>query len=215
MLKTSHTVTEAAKLLEAKPECGNKSLEKDPKEIERVLGMYWNISKDTFTYSLKFVKSNFNSVEFRPTKRSILRTVMSIFDPLGFLAHYVVHAKVILQEIWRIRIGWDDEIPTSFKDKWSEWLQQLKMVEEIHIPRLYSNRMSPQPPNSIQLHMFVDAGNEAYAAVAYFRVEDDYGIDSCIVGAKSRVAPIKPMSVPRLELQGAVLGTRLAGKINQ
>ncbi|XP_037025620.1 uncharacterized protein LOC119066997 [Bradysia coprophila] len=90
------------------------------------------------------------------------------------------------------------------KEKWIEWLQQLPMVEEVHIPRLYSNRMSPHPAKSIQLHMFVDAGIEAYAAVAYFRVEDDYGIDTCIVGAKSR-----------LELQGAVLGTHLAVNIIQ
>lgn len=241
MLENSHTVDEAAKLLaevqfvhshagfemrnfisnskellqliNGTTECGNKSLEKDPKEIERVLGMYWNTTKDTFTYSLKFVKSNYNSENFRPTKREILRTVMSIFDPLGFLAHFVVRAKIMIQEIWRTRLGWDDETPTSVKEKWIEWLQQLPLVEETHIPRLYSNRMSPQPAKSIQLHLFVDAGMEAYAAVAYFRVEDDYGVDTCIVGAKSKVAPIKPMSVPRLELQGAVLGTRLVVNI--
>lgn len=74
-------------------------------------------------------------------------------------------------------------------------------------------RMSPELPISIQLHIFVDASLEAYSAAAYFRIENESGVDSCSVEAKSRVAPIKPMSVPRLELQGGVLGTRLAGSI--
>ncbi len=70
-------------------------------------------------------------------------------------------------------------------------------------------------PISIQLHLFVDASLEAFAAVAYFRIEDVSGVDSCLVEAKTRVAPIKPVSVPRLELQGGVLGTRLAGNIHK
>lgn len=138
---------------------------------------------------------------------------MSVFDPLGFLAHFVVYAKILLQEIWRCKVGWDDPLPTVLRDKWFQWLNALPKVERVHIPRLYSVRMSPLPPTSIQLHLFVDASLEAYAAVAYFRIEDESGVDSCLVIAKSRVAPIKPMSVPRLELQGGVLGTRLAGSI--
>lgn len=86
-------------------------------------------------------------------------------------------------------------------------------VESLHIPRLYSSRLSPKPPKSIQLHVFVDAGLEAYASVAYFRIEDDNGVDSCLIGGKSRVAPLKPLSVPRLELQGGLLGNRFAESI--
>lgn len=86
-------------------------------------------------------------------------------------------------------------------------------VETLHIPRLYSPRLSPEMPKSIQLHVFVDASLEAYATVGYFRIEDDNGANSCIIGAKSRVAPIKPVSVPRLELQGGVLGIRFAESI--
>lgn len=138
---------------------------------------------------------------------------LGFFDPLGFLANFVVYAKTLLQEIWRSKVGWDDPLPTPLKNKWILWLECLPRLEEIHIPRLYSTRMSPDLPKSIQLHLFVDASLESYATVAYFRISNDFEIDSCLIGAKSRVAPNRPMSARRLELQGAVLGTRFANSI--
>lgn len=129
---------------------------------ERVLGIYWNTETDTFTSSLKFVKFNLQTDDFAPTKCELLSTVMSVFDPLGFLAHFVVYAKLLLQEIWRHKVEWDDALPTALKNKWILWLDQLCKVEQVHIPRLYSQRMSPLPAKSIQLHLFVDASLEAY-----------------------------------------------------
>lgn len=157
---------------------------------ERVLGLYWNTESDTFTYSLQHVKI---SEAHWPTKREVLRVVMSVFDPLGFLAHFVTKAKILLQEIWRSKVGWDVAISTELKNRWHSWLELLVQVENIHIPRLYSTRMSPVLPRSIQLHLFVDASMEAYCAVAYFRIENESGVDSCLVEAKTRVAPIKPV----------------------
>lgn len=184
-------------------------------DVERILGMYWNTKTDTFTYSLQFIKLKSTAEEYCPTKREVLRIVMSVFDPLGFLAHFLIHAKVLLQEIWRNDIGWDVQLPISLRDKWFKWVHHLMEVEHLHIPRLYSARLSPNRPKSIQLHIFVDASSEAYATSAYFRIEDDDGVDSSIVGAKSRVAPNRPISIPRLELQGAVLGNRFAESILQ
>lgn len=177
---------------------------------ERVLGLYWSTELDVFTYRLTYMKINFDFDAVAPTKREILSAVMSIFDPLGFLAHFVVFAKILLQDIWRLQIGWNVALPESITEKWKLCLEHLPSVEQIHIPRLYSLKMSPSLPKTIQLHLFVDASLEAFAAVAYFRIEDETGVDICLVEAKSRVAPIMPMSVPRLELQGGVLGTRLA-----
>lgn len=198
------------------PEINDKILvDKLDVNVERILGMYWNTKTDTFTYSLQFLKLQ-NLVEhYCPTKIEVLRIVMSVFDPLGFLTHFLVHVKVLLREIWRTKITWDVPISNLLAIKWSRWVKHLQLVETLHIPRLYSPRMSPKRPQSIQLHVFVDASLEAYATVAYFRIANDNGVDSCIIGAKSRVPPIKPISVPRLELQGSLLGNRFAESILQ
>ncbi|XP_037029336.1 uncharacterized protein LOC119069388 [Bradysia coprophila] len=182
---------------------------------ERVLGMFWNMETDCFTFSLKFTRINENILFGKqcPTKREVLRTLMSVFDPLGLLANYLIHIKILIQHIWRSNVDWDEEVTPSIFNKWLAWIKTLPSVENIQIPRLYSPKLSPNAPNSIQLHIFVDAIEEAYATAIYLRIEDDDGIDCCLVGAKTKVAPNKPTSTPRLELQGAVLGTRLASSI--
>ncbi len=179
---------------------------------ERVLGMFWNAETDSFTYSLKYTRFNEKILnnEHCPTKREVLRILMSIFDPLGLIANFLVYAKILLQEIWRNNIDWDEQILPTIRKKWIIWITALKDVENVQIPRLYSPKLSPGTPNSTQLHLFVDASVEAFAAVGFLRVKDDDGIDCSLVGSKTKVAPNKPMSVPRLELQAAVLGTRLA-----
>lgn len=182
---------------------------------ERVLGMFWDTSTDSFTFSLKFTKVNeeLASSKYCPTKREVLQILMSVFDPLGLLANFLIYAKILLQEIWRSQIEWDEKLPAQIHAKWTHWIKALLNVENLRIPRLYSTKLSPKVPKSIQLHTFVDASIEACAAVTYLRIEDEEGVDCCLVGAKTKVAPNKPMSVPRLELQAAVLGTRLAENI--
>lgn len=184
---------------------------------ERVLGMFWNTATDNFTYSLKFTKVNEKMVsgEYCPTKREVLQILMSVFDPLGLLANFLVYGKILLQEIWRSNIDWDEKLTLTVRAKWIQWIQALPHVETIQIPRLYSMKLSPNLPTSTQLHTFVDASVEACAAVTYLRIEDHQGIDCCLVGSKTKVAPNKPMSVPRLELQAAVLGTRLADNVKK
>lgn len=137
---------------------------------ERVLGMFWNAETDNFIYSLKYTKVNQNILSgiHCPTKREVLRILMSIFDPLGLLASFLVYAKILLQEIWRNNIEWDEQITAEIQTKWIKWITSLKNVENVQIPRLYSPKLSPGTPNSIQLHVFVDAGVEAFAAAAYF-----------------------------------------------
>lgn len=164
---------------------------------------------------LKFnsVNEKMKSGEYCPTKREILRILMSVFDPLGLLAHFLVFGKIVLQEIWRSKTEWDEKITEPVYRKWMKWVKALPDVEKVQIPRLYSPKLSPTPPKSIQLHTFVDASVEACAAVTYLRTEDENGVDCSIVSAKTKVAPTKPMSVPRLEFQAAVIGVRLAQNV--
>lgn len=152
-----------------------------------------------------------------PTKRELLKILMTIFDPLELLSHYLIHLKILIQDVWRSKLDWDDEIlSTDIRNAWNEWFELLPKVESIKIPRLYSSKISPETPRSIELHMFVDASEKAFTAVCYLRIEDNEGdVDCVLVGSKARVAPLKYMSTPRLELQAGLLGTRLLSSIGE
>ena len=133
-----------------------------------------------------------------------------MFDPLGIAAPYVVKAKLIIQELWRRNIDWDDELPDDILQKWQSW-KGLKATRTIMIPRWYGfHRNECQ---NVQLHMFCDASEIAYEAVAYFRTVTRGCINVSFVISKTRLAPIKGLTVPRLELQAAVMASRLKSKI--
>ncbi|XP_055711452.1 uncharacterized protein LOC129806705 [Phlebotomus papatasi] len=179
-------------------------------EPERILGLWWDSSEDVFTFKTTFhrVASDILSEEKIPTMREVLRLVMSIFDPLGFLAMFSVKGKMILQEIWRQKIGWDDIIYGVALEQWQAFIKELKMIDTVKIPRCYSPKL-PEA-TSIQLHVFGDASESAYASVAYLRIESENSVEVAFVCARTKVAPLKATSIPRLELQAAVLSARVS-----
>ncbi|XP_055633912.1 uncharacterized protein LOC129774229 [Toxorhynchites rutilus septentrionalis] len=170
---------------------------------ERVLGMYWRPEQDVFTYTYSV-----GLEETHPTKRQILRAVMSLFDPLGLLSHFLVFGKIIIQQIWRAKTGWDEPIPKELCEQWTQWTAEFKYLDQISIPRYFPQR-SVKDISSLQLHIFVDAGEDAYACVAYLRAEFSEKIQCAIIGGKTKVAPLKTLSIPWLELMAAVIGVRL------
>ncbi|XP_055632493.1 uncharacterized protein LOC129772974 [Toxorhynchites rutilus septentrionalis] len=101
----------------------------------------------------------------RPTKREVLRTLMMMFDPLGFIAHFLMYLKVLLQEIWRSSIDWDTHIEEPQFQKWLIWLKVLPEVNNVKIPRCY--RVSVSLNSKVQMHTFVDASENGFAAVIY------------------------------------------------
>ncbi|KAI8118770.1 hypothetical protein CVS40_9674 [Lucilia cuprina] len=129
----------------------------------------------------------------------------------GFVSHYTIGLKMLLQDIWRSGIKWDDELNEDLFPKRSSWLFNLTKISSIIIPRCYSRLL--KATKNVQLHTFVDAGENAYAAVCYFRIQYNDDIDVRIIAAKTKVTPLKPISIPRLELQAALIGSRLASKI--
>lgn len=194
----------------------NKNLNISPElHAEKVLGMWWCTKSDMFTYStsLNRLSNDILTGKCHPTKREVLRTLMSIFDPLGFLAFYLIYVKMLLQEVWRSGVDWDDKIDDDQLEKWNTWISILPEVSNVRIPRCYRHKISSERPYKTELHVFVDASENAFAAVAYFRFEQDNIIECALVGAKTKVAPKQPMSIPRLELQAATLGTRIANSI--
>ncbi|XP_049288887.1 uncharacterized protein LOC125766869 isoform X2 [Anopheles funestus] len=194
---------------------GQREFNSDTVCAQKILGMWWNIQSDTFSFKL-IPKQDHDILEGHriPTKRQILRVLMSIYDPLGLLAGFLLYLKVILQEVWRANIGWDEKIPHELFLKWKQWLDGLTLVQKISIPRCYRQHIKLQGIET-QLHVFVDAGRDGYAAVAYLRFQCGEHTEVSLVGGKAKVSPLKYMSIPRMELQAAVIGSRLAQTIQQ
>lgn len=192
------------------------NLNLDELAIEKILGMFWAASDDEFVFKVNFNNVNSDIVtKLRPpTKREVLKATMSQFDPLGILSPVIVHAKILMQETWKEGVEWDDKIPIHLHKKWFDWLDALDRVKQLRVRRCYFQN-SVRMKSKIVLHMFADASEEAYAAVAYLHVKSSEGTDVSLVAAKSRVAPQKALSIPRLELQAAVLSTRLKDTIVQ
>ncbi|XP_055588978.1 uncharacterized protein LOC129741278 [Uranotaenia lowii] len=174
-----------------------------PSEIKRVLGMFWLREEDAFTYS-----SNLGHIPHWPTKREVLRIVMSLYDPLGLLSHFVIHGKILVQDIWRSQKSWDEPISEDLQIRWTQWISLFPMLKDIRIPRSYFGEYATHQLQSVQLHVFVDASELAYACASFIRAEVDGVIKCILVAAKSKVAPLKTLSIPRLELQAAVIGSR-------
>ena len=181
-------------------------LDLDQLPLERALGVYWDAQTDTFKF--KALQA------YNPsTKRGVLSVVSSLFDPLGFLSPFVFTAKILLQELWRQKLSWDQEIPEPYSSLWQKWLQELPCVTTIEIPRCYKAQC-PSAQATVQLHNFSDASRHGYAAVSYLRFIDEQGVIHCsFVMGKTRNAPIKEWTIPRLELQATVLAVRLSNSI--
>ncbi|XP_036345864.1 uncharacterized protein LOC118755091 [Rhagoletis pomonella] len=132
---------------------------------------------------------------------------MSVFDPFGMLAAFLITTKILIQEAWKCEIGWDEVLPQELNKIWWHWWQEFPNVKQLKIPRCYSPQILHG--GKVEIHTFVDASQVAFAAVVYVRVLHINGVDVRFIMGKTRTAPAELMSIPRLELQAAVLGTRL------
>ena len=126
---------------------------------ERTLGVKWDVTKDVFTFDTVKVK------EEDITKRNILKIVASIFDTVGFVAAFLVTGKIFLQELWRLKVDWDDSITKSQCKQCKRWKGELVNLKWVKIPRCH--HPSRYLAKDIQLHVFCDASELAYGAVAY------------------------------------------------
>ncbi|XP_062710760.1 uncharacterized protein LOC134288863 [Aedes albopictus] len=183
--------------------------------VESVLGMKWIPTGDDLTYSF-VIRADLGYAldqSHKPSKREVLRVVMSLFDPLGLISYFIIHGKTLMQDIWASGVDWDEPVSTELCEQWWRWTAHLPGLNSIRIPRCYFAAADYQSYSSLQIHVFVDASKSAYACVVYFRVESEKGPEVALVAGKAKVAPLKLMSVPRLELQAAVLGTRLLNSV--
>ncbi|XP_059050188.1 uncharacterized protein LOC131845171 [Achroia grisella] len=167
-----------------------------------ILGLTWNRNRDEFQYSVKLPP-----LSAPVTKRKILSDVARLYDPMGWIAPSVVIAKVMIQKLWLAGLEWDEEAPKELIKEWLTYRSELPQLTAYKIPRwMYTKNDNV----SVELHGFSDASQIAYAAVVYARIIDSSGVvHVSLVSSRSRVAPIKQISIPRLELCGAVLLAKL------
>ncbi|XP_058449120.1 uncharacterized protein LOC131429087 [Malaya genurostris] len=179
--------------------------------FERVLGLLWSTETDELYFST-MMSTEISLVDDnqRPTKRQILKCLMGFFDPLGLLSLFHIHGKMLLQDVWRSGIEWDELVSDRIFERWQKWTKLFEEVSDVRIPRCYFHQATVKRYDGLQLHVFVDASEVAYSVAVYFRLVNSDGVGECtLVSAKAKVAPLKPLSVPRMELQAAVLGSRL------
>ena len=172
-------------------------------EFTKTLGIEWNISTDEFHLTI----TTFSS-DAIVTKRRMVSDVAKVFDVMGWFSPAIVKMKILLQRLWEIKISWDDPIPEHIHQVWSQWRSELPLLMTVHIPRCYFP--SKEAIVSTQLHGFSDASEEAYAGVIYVRIEySNKRVHTSLVISKTKVSPIKRLSIPRLELCGAQILTQL------
>ena len=199
-LSNSRKVVES--ISEAERATAVKNLDFDHPIIERALGVQWQVSSDTFSFNI--------NIRDRPaTRRGLLSFISAVYDPLGFVAPFILTAKVILQDLCKKKLNWDDRIPDEDLRHSQTWLCELPKLEHFHIERCFKPRDFGEV-TSCQLHFFSDASQQAYGAVAYLRLVNDRGDVHCsFVMRRSRLSPLKPVTIPRLELSAATLSTTL------
>ncbi|XP_063538669.1 uncharacterized protein LOC134747922 [Cydia strobilella] len=202
---------------------------------ERTLGLLWYPTSDTFGFdlSLKRIPTEIINLQRKPTKRELLRIYMSIFDIFGFLAPFTVKAKIMLRNIWRTDTKWDDEIPTNEYTVFRNWITELQTLKDLRIPRFYfhGEQATSERDNTnnahcntlrqnettieLELHIFCDAAPTAYAAVAYWRkICNINEVQVSFIASKCRSTPVKKyITIPKLEMESAVIACRLADTI--
>ncbi|XP_076384045.1 uncharacterized protein LOC143261513 [Megalopta genalis] len=162
----------------------------------KTLGISWDARNDSIAYAVDF------HAPTKITKRTILSTIARIFDPLGLLAPVTVVAKLIMQRLWQLKLNWDESLPASLHTEWIAFVEEIGQLNNISFDR----NVGQPSAQRLELHGFCDASERAYGACIYVRSVNNRGeIVSKLLCAKSRVAPLKTVSLARLELCGAVL----------
>ncbi|XP_033116962.1 uncharacterized protein LOC117116934 [Anneissia japonica] len=173
----------------------------------RVLGVLRCAETDSFYFKMDLDEQSVS-------RRGILSTVCSVYDPLGFLAPVMLTGKAILQGLCKEGIGWDDPVPDDLKVKWTKWRNDLNKLEVLRINRC----IKPDNTNvaSLELHHFSDASEAGYGQCSYLRVlYRDGGVNVSFVTGKARVMPLNRRITIRLELTAAVVSARVSAYLRK
>ena len=154
----------------------------------KALGLLWKADNDCFSFQPNLGISKIT------TKRQALQVVSRVFDPLGFVTPVMICGRVLLQQVWLQGTDWDELLPAAVSDSLTDWLSQLDQLAGVQIPRCLCT--GAEAPES-EVHVFCDASQDAYGAVAYFRTVDAPGdVTVRLISSRVRVAPVKAVSIP-------------------
>ena len=167
-----------------------------------VLGLQWYTERDEF--GVKSPKFELNVI---PTKREVLQKISEIFDPLGMISPVMIKMKIFMQDLWKEKLEWNDPLKESLYNKWKELQNDLLMIDKIRIKRFICELSTEY--SIFELHCFTDASTRAYAAAVYLKVNSGNKTTCHLIFCKTKVAPVKELTIPRLELMGVLIGTRI------
>ena len=174
-------------------------------QATKALGIIWYSEQDMLQYCVN-PRKDYKNI----TKRSILSAIPQIFDPLGLIGPTIVKAKILLQRLWQLKVAWDESLPMDIHTSWLDISQHFEELNAIQIPRLLADLAISR---STKLHCFSDASEQAFGCCIYLRSVEPNHVRVELICARSRVAPLKQISVPGLELCGALLASQLTFQV--
>ena len=176
----------------------NIDIHEDRLPIERTLGIQWCVESDTFKFRIVLNEKPL-------TRRGVLSILSSAYGPLGFIAPFILKGKQILQEMFMNQFDWDSPTPESLQPRWRQWIAEVKNLDSVVIKRC----LKPKDFNVVvtaEIHHFSDASTMNYGQCSYLRLIDrNQRVHCSLIMAKARVTPIKPVTIPRLELMAALV----------
>ncbi|XP_041839808.1 uncharacterized protein LOC121638843 [Melanotaenia boesemani] len=185
-------------------------LEKHVDPQEPALGLSWHCSSDLLGFRIRPLEPA------APTMRHMYRVLATQYDPLGFMLPYTTLAKVLIRKLWSKQRDWDDpNLPPDIVAAWIDWEKELPEMATMFFSRRYTPPEFPIGDATYNLHVFCDASEQAYGAVSYLVVESMKQVHVTFVMARSRVAPKRQLSMPRLELCAALAGAQLASLLQK
>ena len=184
------------------PQLHEVDLHEEELPVHKTLGLAWDQDSDQLRIKV--------AVGGHPlTRRGLLLILASVYDSLGMVGPYMLPAKLLLQRLAKQELDWDTVISDAHRLTWEKWLRALPCLNGLSVSRVFEGFST-----FVELHCFADASCDGYGAVCYFRTFNGMAYACPFIISKSRVAPVKRLSTPRLELCATVVAIKLSKIFN-
>ncbi|XP_011884088.1 PREDICTED: uncharacterized protein LOC105571229 [Vollenhovia emeryi] len=179
----------------------------DKEEAVKTLGLLWNAAEDCLQYHVEIETTE------TTTKRIVLSKISQIFDPLGLITPLLITGKIIVQRLWLLGTDWDEMLPDEPREAWENHYASLPRINELRVPR---NVVHAHSNGKFEIFGFGDASEKAYGAcLCAVSIDEEGRKHSHLICSKAKVAPLKTISLPRLELEAALLLSNLFATVEK